>query len=72
MWALGGLCDRFLGEKFSNLFYELMEGDLSPEIRQELGITVQVSGVQVENGFIITWILHQLIMHSNKVKLVAG
>ena len=49
MWALGGLCDRFLGEKFSNLFYELMEGDLSSEIRQELGITVQVSGVQVHS-----------------------
>ena len=25
-----------------------------------------------ENGFIITWILHQIIMYSNKVKLVAG
>ena len=24
------------------------------------------------NGFIITWILHQIIMYSNKVKLVAG
>ena len=24
------------------------------------------------NGFIITWILHQIIIYSNKVKLVAG
>ena len=24
------------------------------------------------NGFINTWILHQIIMYSNKVKLVAG
>ena len=24
------------------------------------------------NGFVITWILHQNIMYSNKVKLVAG
>ena len=26
----------------------------------------------VLNGFIITWILHQIIMYSNKVKLAAG
>ena len=25
-----------------------------------------------KNGFIITWILHQIIMFFNKVKLVAG
>ena len=24
------------------------------------------------NGFIFTWILHQIIMYSNKLKLVAG
>ena len=46
VWAMGGLCDRFLGEKFSNLFYELMEGDVSNDLRKSLGITVKVSGVQ--------------------------
>ena len=25
-----------------------------------------------ENEYIITWILHQIFMYSNKVKLVAG
>ena len=25
-----------------------------------------------KNGFIITWILHQIIFYYNKVKLVAG
>ena len=24
------------------------------------------------NGFVITWILHQIIMYSNEVNLVAG
>ena len=27
---------------------------------------------QFNNGIIITWILHQIIMYCNKVKLVAG
>ena len=26
----------------------------------------------ISNGFIFTWILHQIIMYSNQVKLVAG
>ena len=46
IWAMGGICDRFLGDKFSVVFYELLEGDISDEIRKDFGITVDVSGVQ--------------------------
>ena len=28
--------------------------------------------ITLSNGFIITWILQQIIMYSNRVKLVAG
>ena len=29
-------------------------------------------GIKYNNGFIIIWILHQIIMYSNEVKLVVG
>ena len=47
----------------------LERANLSKEMLEDNKQETQVS---LYNGFIITWILHQIIMYSNKVKLVAG
>ena len=52
---------------------KLLVGNIS--YNKTLGKTVRRRYKQLiiaGNGFIITWILHQIIMYSDKVKLVAG
>ena len=47
----------------------LERANLSKEMLEDNKQETQVS---LYNGFIITWIVHQIIMYSNKGKLVAG
>ena len=42
IWSIGGICDRLLGSMFNTLFYQLLEGKLSAEVKQQFHLTVDI------------------------------
>ena len=73
IWSMGGICDRSLGEKFHKLFYEIMEGKVTKETKQEFGITVDIQDLRFPYSLPIpkqdNVFAYQLVIH-NKAEWV--